>query len=369
MLSSILIIFRPAARARSQLNSTEIGPAPAAGAPGASGEQAAWDALVLAHPRATLYHTWRWSEFAGAVFGFVLHRLAMAGEAAAASGILALVEQRSLVFGPRLVSLPYFNYGGALGESPEIENSLIRQACELARRRRIGMLELRESAPRPGATTRSDKVTVELPLPASADELSRSLDSKLRSQLRRVDRESPETVAGGAELVDEFYGVFAANMRDLGTPVYPRRFFTNLMQRLASDCSIVAVRLRGRPAAAALLTHFRDRTEIPWAASLRELRATSVNMRLYWECLVHGIGRGSRVFDFGRSTVDSGTYRFKLQWGGQPRPLYWGYPLAADQAPQSGQGWLLNRARSLWTRLPLPIANRLGPLISPGLPW
>ena len=132
---------------------------------------------------------------------------------------------------------------------------------------------------------------------------------------------------------------------------------------------MVVVRLRGQPAAAALLTHFRERTEIPWAASLHELRATSVNMRLYWECMTHAIERGSRCFDFGRSTVDAGTYRFKLQWGGQPRPLYWVYPLEPAGPAAGGHGRLISRAQAAWSQLPRPVANTLGPLISPGLPW
>lgn len=329
---------------------------------------AAWDAWVQAHPRATLYHTWRWSEFAGTVFGFPVHRLRVQDGEGRLAGVLALVEQRGLLTGTRLVSLPFFNYGGPIGAGEETERQLIDRARELARERRISTLELRDSVPREGITTRRDKVTVELELPATAEELGRSLDSKLRSQMRRADRESPQIAAGGAELVDEFYRIFAANMRDLGTPVYPRRFFSELMRRLAGDCTLVVVRLRGQAAAAALLTHFRDLTEIPWAASLRELRSTSVNMRLYWECLAHAIGRGSRVFDFGRSTIDSGTYRFKLQWGGRPRPLYWAYPLATDDL-QAGQGRLVATARAAWARLPLPVANRLGPWISPGLPW
>jgi len=323
---------------------------------------------VLAHPRATLYHSWRWSEFAGAVFGFRVHRLTVADAAGGIAGLLPLVEQRSRVSGNRLVSLPYFNYGGALGTSEQQERELMERACELARARRIAQLELRDAIPRPGLPVRSDKASVELVLPSSAEELSRSLDAKLRSQVRRADREAPEVTVGGAELVEAFYAVFSANMRDLGTPVYPRRFFVELVRQFAADCGIVLVRLRGRPAAAALLTHFRDRTEIPWAASLREHRATSVNMRLYWECLAHAIGRGSRVFDFGRSTLDSGTYRFKLQWGGRPRTLHWVYPLAAS-APPAGHGRLAEVARRVWSRLPLPIANRLGPWISPGLPW
>lgn len=330
---------------------------------------AAWDALVDAHPRATLYHTWRWSEFASSIFGFELHRLAEVDTAGRLTGVLPLVEQRSRPFGRRLVSLPFFNYGGPLADSADTELSLIRKAGALARCRGVPTLELRDSAPRTGFATRTDKVTLELALPDSADDLGKALGSKLRSQVRRADRESPQVAFGGSDLVDEFYPVFAATMRDLGTPVYPRRFFTEMLARLGADCTVVIVRLHGRPAAAALLTHFRDRTEIPWAASLHELRATSVNMRLYWECLVHAIGRGSRVFDFGRSTVDAGTYRFKLQWGSQPRQLYWIYPLAAADAPAAGQGRLLARAQAAWSRLPLPVANALGPWISPGLPW
>jgi FemAB-related protein (PEP-CTERM system-associated) len=236
--------------------------------------------------------------------------------------------------------------------------------------RRARVLEIRDVAEREGWPSRGDKVTVELPLPESPEALAKSLGSKLRSQVKRADRESPEVAFGGAELIDEFYPVFAATMRDLGTPVYPRRFFHELLTSLGSDCTVVVVRLGGRPAAAALLTHFRDRTEIPWAASLHELRGTSVNMRLYWECLTHAIGRGSRIFDFGRSTVDAGTYRFKLQWGGQPRPLHWIYPLEPSAtAPAKGRSGVVLRAQAAWTRLPRSVANLIGPWISPGLPW
>lgn len=297
-----------------------------------------------------------------------MHRLQVRDSEGRITGVLALIEQRGLATGRRLVSLPFFNYGGPIGATEQAEYDLIDRARALAREHGIGTLELRDSVPREGVPTRTDKATVELALPATVEDLGRTLDAKLRSQVRRADRESPTVAVGGAGLVDEFYRIFAANMRDLGTPVYPRRFFAELLQRLAEDCSIVVVRLAGRTAAAALLTHFRDRTEIPWAASLRELRSTSVNMRLYWECLAHAIGRDSRVFDFGRSTIDSGTYRFKLQWGGRPRPLYWAYPLAT-QVPRPGQGRWMAAARAAWTRLPLPVANRLGPWISPGLPW
>lgn len=338
----------------------ETGPIPAADE---------WDAFVEAHPRASLYHTWRWSGFASRAFGFDAIRLVERRSDGTLAGVLPLVLQRSAVFGRRLVSLPFFNYGGPLGDSPLVEQALVGRACAAARDRRARTLEIRDVVPREPWQARGDKVTVELELPGSPEALAKALGSKLRSQVRRADRESPEVAFGGVDLLDEFYPVFAATMRDLGTPVYPRRFFAELLSSLAADCTVVVVRLRGSAAAAALLTHFKDRTEIPWAASLHELRATSVNMRLYWECLTHAIARGSRVFDFGRSTVDAGTYRFKLQWGGQVRPLHWIYPLESTSRPvPQGRGWVV-RAQSAWCRLPRPVANFLGPLISPGLPW
>ncbi len=332
-------------------------------------QESEWDSFVAAHPRAVVYHGWRWSQFAAAVYGFEMHRLACRDGTGRLIGVLPLVEQRSPFFGRRLVSLPFFNYGGPLGETPEAERFLIDQAAALSRDRGVRTLEIRDDVPREGLAVRRDKVRVELELPASPELLGKALGAKLRSQVRRADRESPEVVVGGADLVDEFYPVFATTMRDLGTPVYTKRFFQTLLAQFEADCSVLVVRLRGRPAAAAILTHYRQRTEIPWAASLHELRATSVNMRLYWECLTHAILRGSRVFDFGRSTLDAGTYRFKLQWGGQPKPLYWIYPLEPELAPVAGHGKWIERAKSAWSRLPLPVANTVGPWVSPGLPW
>jgi hypothetical protein len=142
------------------------------------------------------------------------------------------------------------------------------------------------------------------------------------------------------------------------------------VQKLGADCTLFVLRLQDRPAAVALLTHYRDRTEIPWSASLSELRKTSINVGLYWECLQFAIARPSRYFDFGRCSVDSGTYDFKVQWGGKVRQLYWVYPLLPpDSAAVESHGSLRTHATTLWARLPAGIATRLGSMISPGLPW
>jgi hypothetical protein len=174
-------------------------------------------------------------------------------------------------------------------------------------------------------------------------------------------------------LLDDFYTVFAENMRDLGTPVYPKRFFEVILRRYEPHCQLVVIDWRGQPIAAAFLVFWRGRAEVPWASCRAEGKPLGMNMKLYWELLSLSISRGCNVFDFGRSTVGAGTDRFKRQWGAQPVPLYWyrwerggGRP---DTATGEERGKVMQFATAIWQRLPLRIANTLGPLISGALPW
>jgi FemAB-related protein (PEP-CTERM system-associated) len=326
-----------------------------------------WDAFVDAHPRATLYHSSRWIRFAAEAFGFEPAWIT-AGDPLA--GVLPLIRQTSRLFGDRWVSLPFFNYGGPLGRDEAVELRLFDGAVALAQQDGIKRLEIRDRQPRGAWMTRQDKVGAVLALPDTTEALAAALGSKLRSQIRRADRVSPEVMAGGAERVDEFYAVFAETMRDLGTPVYPRRFFAEMFRHVGTDCHVVTLRVAGTAAAAAILTRHRDVTEVPWAASRSRYRAEAINMRLYWECLCHAIRTGSRHFDFGRSTRDGGTHRFKLQWGAVTVPLYWHYPLiAADQERAAAPGRDFAVARRIWRALPVSLATQLGGRISAGLPW
>jgi serine/alanine adding enzyme len=130
------------------------------------------------------------------------------------------------------------------------------------------------------------------------------------------------------------------------------------------------IRVAGHPAAAAFLLQGPQRMEIPWASSLRTYNRIGVNMLLYWEALKFSIARGCRVFDFGRSSIGSGTYRFKQQWGAQPRQLYWHYWLRTGNQPPAlnPDNPRFRLAIRMWQRLPLAIANRLGPPIVRNLP-
>ncbi len=334
-----------------------------------------WDEFVRARPHAMVYLLSGWAELAREVFGHSAYFMEARDESGALVGVLPLVRQKSLVFGAFLTSMPFFNYGGALADTAEVIGALMEQARTLAQQLGCRYLEFRDAAERPGTwRTRRDKVTLVLDLPADFESLSKQLGSKLRSQVKRSERESPSVRVGGAELLEDFYGVFCRAMRDLGTPVYPRRFFAKILERFPNECVLVVVDRAARPAAGAFLVIDNGRAEIPWAACRTDDKPFGFNMRLYWEVLRVVVERNCRQFDFGRSTVDSGTYRFKLQWGAKPVQLYWhrwerGAREPVAEAPAPSEGKLMHYATETWKRLPLAVANTLGPIGSPSLRW
>lgn len=330
-----------------------------------------WNAFVGHTPGASVYHLYQWRDAIKRVFGHESYYLAARDDAGRIRGVLPTVRLRSRLFGDFLVSMPYFNYGGVIAESAGAEQALMAAAADLSRQIGVSHLELRhDSNRRPDWPARTDKVAMYLPLPQSAEILSKQLGSKLRSQIKRPQKEGATAVEGGIDLLDEFYAVFARNMRDLGTPVYPKRWFATILERFADCTRVFVVRHRGAPVAAAFLIGYRGRLEIPWASSLREANAIGVNMLLYWSVLEYACRERYEVFDFGRSTIDAGTFKFKKQWGAEPHQLYWHYWLKGGGAPPvinpSNPKYRL--AVAAWQRLPLALANRLGPFLVRNLP-
>ena len=333
-----------------------------------------WDAFVRTRPAASVYLLSGWALLAREVFGHRAYFIEARGENGELLGVLPLVLQKSLVFGRFMTSLPFFNYGGALADSAEVVLALMERARDLARELGCRYLELRDVVERPGTwRVRRDKASMILTLPPDMAALSKQLGSKLRSQVKRAERENPSVRTGGAELLDAFYDVFCRTMRDLGTPVYPKRFFAAILQRFPAECLLVVVERAGQPAAAAFLVIAGGNAEIPWAACREDAKPAGFNMRLYWEVLTAVVGRGCRQFDFGRSTLDSGTYKFKRQWGAEPLQLHWHRwerdASDTDEAQPATESKLMQTATNIWKRLPLGVANTLGPLVSPGLPW
>jgi serine/alanine adding enzyme len=337
-------------------------------APGAD-----WDSFVAGAPDASLYHLSGWAALAQEVFGHRALFIEARDPSGGLAGVLPLVQQRSWLLGNFATSVAFFNYGGAVATDPSVALRLMSQASESAQKLGCRYLEFRDTRPREGPwALRTDKVTLELGLPGTFEELSKRLGSKLRSQVKRAEREELRRRVGKLDLLDDFYRVFSENMRDLGTPVYPRRFFETILRKFSAHCQLLVIDWRGEPAAAAFLVFWRRRAEIPWASCRACAKPAGLNMKLYWELLALAVERNCNVFDFGRSTADSGTYRFKLQWGAQPAPLYW-YRWerheSAAAARREERGRAMRIASRLWQRLPLSVANSLGPLVSGALPW
>jgi len=221
-----------------------------------------------------------------------------------------------------------------------------------------------------GFPVKTGKVSMVLDLPSSPKDLWEGFPSKLRSQIRRPEREGMEARIGREEELEGFYRVFSVNMRDLGTPVYPKRFFENVLRHFPDNSWICSVYRHREVAASGLLVGYRNRMEIPWASSLRSFNRFSPNMLLYWNSLKFACESGYDSFDFGRSTPGEGTYRFKKQWGAKPVQLYWHYWLRdEEQMPElNPRNPKFRFAISVWKRLPVPIANLIGPRIVKNLP-
>jgi len=331
----------------------------------------AWDRFVEQHPRATVAHLGAWREIVRGAYGHESYWLA-ADEGGELTGVLPLVLVRSRLFGRRLVSMPFLDYGGILAEpGGEAERALAGAALALARERGAASLGLRQFHPS-GLPPRGggDRVTMLLELP-DRETVWKALSSERRNRVRKGQKSGLRTEWGGAGLLDDFYRVFAVNMRDLGSPVHARRFFTLMLEHLPGTARTLVVRdAAGRPVGAAVCLFFRDTAMVPWVSSLREAFALCPNFVLYWEVVCAACAGGYRVLDLGRSFRDAGTFEFKRQWGARPHPLPWVF---LDVAPGARPSVEQDAGRfaplvEAWKRLPVPVANAVGPWIRGQVP-
>ena len=329
-----------------------------------------WDAFVAANPRARNYHRWTWLKVVEATYGHKPYYLA-AVAGGTIHGILPLALIKSRLWGRSLVSVPFFSYGGVLADTDEATHALLKTAAELGVELGVRHIELRQG--RELSTTWTGvapKVTMEIDLPAAVDDLFARLSPKMRKRIRYASNHGLEARWGGAEVLHEFYRIFATNMRNLGTPVYPYSWFENICRAVPGGIRILIVYDTGKPVAAGFISLFRDTVELPWAASLPESRDKFSTLLLYWSLLEWSLENGYRRIDLGRCTPGSGNYEFKRRWVCNERPLNWYYWLAGGAAvPQlradnSKYRW----AVGVWKHLPLPITTAVGPLVVRSLP-
>jgi FemAB-related protein (PEP-CTERM system-associated) len=330
-----------------------------------------WDKFVQKSPAATCYHRWNWKQVIEHSFDWPTYYL-MAMDNGQVAGLLPLVWQKSPLFGSFITSLPFLNAGGLLCESTDAEQLLLQAAIEIARRVGAASIEFRHRHPHQlGLPTKSNKVAMVLPIHGDSEITWKALDTKMRTKVRKALSFSMTAEFGAAEFLGDFYTVFANNMRELGTPVYSRKFFEEILRAFPEDTFLCRVRHQGLTVAVSFLCGFRERIEAVWSSSLHSHFHLKPNMFLYWNLLSHFGKKGYRLFDFGRSSVGSGTYGFKEQWGAKPERLYWDTWLAngrnelPERNPENPRYKLAIR---VWQKLPLYVTKLIGPRIVRCLP-
>ena len=328
-----------------------------------TGVASEWDAFATSQTGYTHFHRYGWRKVIESVFGHECQYLAARNERRELLGVLPLVRVKSFVFGDFLVSMPFLNYGGPIG-TPDAISALVREAVRIASSHAVKLLELRSRCPLPVDLPVSHrKITVVLDLERTPDAAFRRFDAKLRSQVRRPQKEGVE-MRFGADQIEPFFAVFSRHMRDLGTPTLSLRFFRAIVDEFPDDAWVACAWLKGRPVAAGLGFVFGNEFELTWASSLREFNREAPNMLLYWALMTRAIDHGLTLFNFGRCTQGSGTHRFKAQWGGRDETLWWydwssGASASTPSPHDSAYSW----GPRLWRLLPVPVATALGPRI------
>ena len=327
-----------------------------------------WDGFVRSQPGWTHFHLHGWRTVMRDVFGHeCIYLAARHADTRRLAAVVPLVRVKSVVFGHYLISMPFLNYGGPLGDDAGVR-SVVEEAVRIASADGVKLLELRSRTALPlDLPVSHRKITVVLDLPDNAELLWQALPGKLRSQVKRPRKEGVE-VRFGSDQIAAFYKVFSEHMRDLGTPVQPLRLFETLARVFPDDVTFAVAYHEGKPIACGCGFLWDGEFEITWASALRSHKATSPNMLVYWGLMERMVGAGARRFNFGRCSQGSGTHRFKMQWGGREEQLWWyqrtEHPADGEESrtPSQDRGlfWLASRA---WQRLPLPVATRLGPSI------
>lgn len=333
-----------------------------------TGDGEAWDRFGEAQPGWTAFHRWGWRRVIADTHGLDCPYLGARDGDGQLCGILPLVRLRSWLFGHFLVSMPFVNYGGPLGDDAAI-GALAEAADAMARRDGARLLELRSARALPVDLPVSHrKITVVLPLDGGPEAVFARFKAKLRSQVRRPAKEGVE-VRFGADQVDPFHAVFATHMRDLGTPAQPRRLFRELAREFGDDVWFACAWHEGRPIAAGAGFRWGTEFEITWASALREYSRLSANMGLYWAMIERAAAGGLTRFNFGRCTPGSATHAFKRQWGAVDEDLWWysgrASAVAATPSPDSAKFRLAVRT---WQRLPVTVSTALGARVIKHIP-
>ena len=328
---------------------------------------ARWDAFVEACPEATFFHRADWKTVLERAFGHRTHYLyaELNGEI---QGLLPLAQVKSLLFGNTLSSLPFCVYGGIIANNDEARAALREAACELAGQLKVDALEMRNTnASEQDWPTKQLYATFRKEIDADPDVNMKAIPRKQRAVVRKGIK------AGLVSEVDSgwqrLYRIYSESVRNLGTPVFSANYFKILREVFAEDCGVLMITHQGQDIAGVMSFYFKDQVLPYYGGSVAQARALKGNDFMYWELMRRSGEQGVRIFDYGRSKEGTGPYSFKKNWGFTPEPLSYEYFLVKSKAMPDINP-LNPKYRffvNSWKKLPLPVANFIGPMLSKSL--
>lgn len=325
-----------------------------------------WNRYVAAHPLATPYHRMAWQHAVEKAYGHQPAGLLARSEAGEVVGVLPAVLMTIPFRGKTLCSLPYCDAGFAIADTDEVKQALYEFIGHYGQRHHARHCEVRDI--KLGETSSEaligQKVRMMMPLPADSTLLLASFKSKLRSQIRKAEKNGLHyKTAHGKALLEDFYTVYSINMRDLGSPVHHLNWFRAIIDAYG-DHAVTSVVYNGDTAIGAGIV-LRNNTQacIPWASTIQSYNRLAPNMLLYWSLLAYCTDNQVKHFDFGRSTYNEGTFKFKKQWGAEPELLDWySIPRQPEQVniDSGSSGKLRPLLESVWRKLPLSVTVKFG---------
>ncbi|WDP90780.1 MAG: peptidoglycan bridge formation glycyltransferase FemA/FemB family protein [Desulfobacter sp.] len=331
-------------------------------------DKEAWDEYVLNHPYGLAYHLIAWKESVEQAYNFnSLYLIAKKGNTI--KGILPLIHHHLPFLKGKLISLPFCDAAGPLADSPDTEKYLLKTAVKKASERGIKEISIRSSKPFAGLNEdqiiNNSKIGMILNLPDNSNILLSSFKAKLRSQIKKPLRDGLTIETSGVKLLKYFYPLFAENMHALGSPVHSKKWIESILKNYRNRAHLFIVRMPDKkPAAGGVLLCHPNRVSVPWASSRRKFNRWNPNMLLYWNFLKFSCDMGYPFFDFGRSTPQEGTFRFKKQWKAQISPLFWS-DLAVKYNSWSSMESINKLSSSelgcCWRKVPPSVAQGFGP--------
>ena len=338
--------------------------------PLSTGREGEWDSYVQSSASGTFFHLTGWKRVVEKTFGFrPVYRCACDG--GKVRGILPLFVAPVLPFGRCLLSVPFAVYGGICADDEETAKALFSDARELLDRFRGKYLELRHVKPSALSLPAKDLyATFRRPIFDTDEANLNAIPRKERAEIRKGKKNGLASVVGGKELLNGFFDTYASSVHNLGSPVFPKALFRNLLDEFGERCRILSVFKDGKILSGVMSFFFKDQVMPYYGGALRESFSLSVNDVMYWDLMCHGREHGYKVFDFGRSKKETGPYRFKEHWGFVPEPLAYEYYLPGN-APMpnvSPSNPKFARAISIWKGLPLELTKRIGPPLSKYFP-